>query len=276
MAAVKDFVTAMQKLYIEGAGTDITLVCQGSRKAAHAAVLMARSPFFRAKVERWTNEKREIVLDGCDPEVLAVVLDYMYGIDLPKLAGDDWTCSACHALNLDHKLMCGACGRAKDGLEAPSDSEYFLINLLAESGDEGIEGALSSTTCAEADQMDCFKLCKVLEVSELFLMADLKAEVEKISIKIISKNNVKELCRGADDYGCKKLARACADFMVKNGICLDGEEVKQMPDVTAACMMAYREELEASKKELEASKKALTISKMELATRPAYMRQRHM
>ena len=144
-------------------------------------------------------------------------------------------------------------------------------------------------------------MCKVLEVSELFLMADLKAEVEKISIKIISENNVKELCRGADDYGCKKLTRACADFMVKNGICLDGEEVKQMPDVTAACMVAYREELEASKgkegaleaskKELEASKKALTISKKELEvckhalmtsertleiTRSAYMRQRHM
>ena len=42
MAAAKDFIAAMQKLYIEGAGTDITLVCQGSRKAAHAAVLMAR------------------------------------------------------------------------------------------------------------------------------------------------------------------------------------------------------------------------------------------
>ena len=33
---------------------------------------------------------------------------------------------------------------AKDGLEAPSESE---------SGDEGIEGALSSTACAESDQM---------------------------------------------------------------------------------------------------------------------------
>merc|ERR1712037_948004 len=92
------------------------------------------------------------------------------------------------------------------------------------------------------------------------------------SIKIISKNNVKGLCRGADDYGCKKLARACADFMVKNGICLDGEEVKQMPDVTAACMVAYREELEASKEkaldayknELEAFKKALEPSEEEL------------
>ena len=106
-------------------------------------------------------------------------------------------------------------------------------------------------------------------------MTDLKAEVEKISIKIISKVNVKELCRGADDYDCKKLARACADFMVKNGICLDGEEVKQMPAVTAACMVAYRKELEATKREeleaskrkeraLEAYKKALAASKKEL------------
>merc|ERR1719341_1442665 len=105
-------------------------------------------------------------------------------------------------------------------------------------------------------------------------MTYLKAEVEKLSISIISKDNIKELCGRADKFGCKKLTRACADFMVKNGICLDGEEVKQMPDVTAACMVAYREELEASKgkekaleaskKELEASKKALTISKKEL------------
>ena len=42
MAAAKDLVIAMQKLYIEGNGTDVTLVCQGSRKAAHASLLMAR------------------------------------------------------------------------------------------------------------------------------------------------------------------------------------------------------------------------------------------
>ena len=54
------------------------------------------------------------------------------------------------------------CRSAKDGLEAPSDDEGSV------------------------------DVWKVLEVSELFLMADLKAEVERISIKIISKNNVKE------------------------------------------------------------------------------------
>ena len=46
---------------------------------------------------------------------------------------------------------------------------------------------------------------------------------------------------------------------MKNGICLDGEEVKQMPDVTAACMVAYREELEAFKKEMEASKELFKL-----------------
>jgi len=197
MAAAKDFMIAMQKLYMDGTGTDITIVCQGTRKAVHTAVLVSRSPFFKAKVERWTNEKKEIVLDDCDPDVLAVVVDYMYGIDLPQL-------------------------------------------------------------------VDCFTLCKVLEVSELFLMADLKAEVEKLSIKIINKDNVKELCGGADNYRSKNLAWACADFMVKNGICLDGEEVKLMPDVIAACMVAYREKLKASNKELEAFRKALNSSKNEL------------
>ena len=37
-------------------------------------------------MQRWTNEKREIVLDGCDPEVLSAVVGFMYGKDLPELA----------------------------------------------------------------------------------------------------------------------------------------------------------------------------------------------
>ena len=90
---------------------------------------------------------------------------------------------------------------------------------------------------------DCFKIRKVLDASERFLMADLRAEVEKLFIKIISKDNIKELCGAAHNYCSKKLVRACAVFMVKNGICLDEEEVKQMPDVAAACLKAYQIEL---------------------------------
>ena len=35
-------------------------------------------------MERWCNKNREIVIEGCDPEALNMVLDYMYGIDLPN------------------------------------------------------------------------------------------------------------------------------------------------------------------------------------------------
>ena len=36
-------------------------------------------------MERWSDEKREIFIEDCDPEIPAVVVDYMYGIGLPKL-----------------------------------------------------------------------------------------------------------------------------------------------------------------------------------------------
>ena len=31
------------------------------------------------------EEEREVVLEGCDPEALNIVLEYMYGIDLPSM-----------------------------------------------------------------------------------------------------------------------------------------------------------------------------------------------
>lgn len=40
--AQRGLVGAIEKLYREGKCTDITLVCQGSRKPAHTAVLIAR------------------------------------------------------------------------------------------------------------------------------------------------------------------------------------------------------------------------------------------
>ena len=37
-------------------------------------------------MKSWDGEEREIVLEEeCDPEVLDIVVDYMYGIDIPAL-----------------------------------------------------------------------------------------------------------------------------------------------------------------------------------------------
>ena len=36
-------------------------------------------------MKRWCDDKREIVLENCDPEVLDFVVNYMYGIEIPDL-----------------------------------------------------------------------------------------------------------------------------------------------------------------------------------------------
>ena len=43
-----------------------------------------RSSFLGAKLERWSGEKKEIVIEDCEPEVLDIVVNYMYGIEIPN------------------------------------------------------------------------------------------------------------------------------------------------------------------------------------------------
>ena len=44
---------------------------------------MARSPYLEAKVNRWCLEKRELVIEDCDPVTFNIIVDYMYGIAIP-------------------------------------------------------------------------------------------------------------------------------------------------------------------------------------------------
>ena len=45
-----------------------------------------RSPsFLGTKLKRWSGEKKEIVIEDCDPQVLDIVVNYMYGIKIPDL-----------------------------------------------------------------------------------------------------------------------------------------------------------------------------------------------
>ena len=71
-------------------------------------------------------------------------------------------------------------------------------------------------------------------------MPDLKAHVENLALKILNKSNVKELCAKADMFSCNKLLEACVQFMVKEGISLDKEDVKNMPDATEAYLGASK------------------------------------
>jgi len=203
--AQQNFLDAMAKLYKEGESTDAYIVCQDTRKPVHTVILVARSPsFFGAKLKRWCDDKREIVLENCDPEVLDIVVNYMYGIEIPDL--------------------------------------------------------------------DCIKLCKVLDLSEMFLMADLKAHVEDLAVNILNKSNVKVLCAKADMFSCSKLVEACARLMVKEGISLDKEEVKKMPDAATVLLNSYKAEAD-QKKVLEMMKVAeldAEVQKLEAEVQKLY------
>merc|ERR1712192_269071 len=77
---------SMMKAYKEGLGVDFALVCQGVTKHVHSQVIMARSPYLEAKVNRWCKEKRELVIEDCDLVTFDIIVDFMYGGPIPESA----------------------------------------------------------------------------------------------------------------------------------------------------------------------------------------------
>ena len=101
-------------------------------------------------------------------------------------------------------------------------------------------------------------LSKVIQLSELFRMVDMKAEVENYSIKMICKENIKGMCNMAEQQSCKKLSSACVKFIVEEGVDMKEEDVRQVPTIAAACLEAYKKWSAASRlrKELEEQEEA--------------------
>ena len=91
-------------------------------------------------------------------------------------------------------------------------------------------------------------LSKVIELSGLFLMVDLKAAVEARSIKMVCKENIKDMSKMAESFSCKKLSSACVKFIVEEGVDMEEEDVRQVPAIAAACLKAYKELKQTSKK----------------------------
>jgi len=199
----ENFLAAMAMLYRNKEGTDAVLLCQDVHWEVHAAVLLARSPsFLGVKLKRWSGASKDIVIEDCKPEVLDIVVNYMYGIEIPDL--------------------------------------------------------------------DCLRLCQILDIAERFLMPDLKAYVENLAVKILNRSNVKELCAKADMFSCNQLLEACVQFMVKEGISLDKEEVKKMPDATEAYLGASKVELDKKKgleKILKKQEREITALRATLRTK---------
>ena len=104
-------------------------------------------------------------------------------------------------------------------------------------------------------------MIKIMELTGLFLMMDMKAEVEDVAIKMISKENIKDMCKVADNFSCRKLFSACVDFILEEGVDMEEEDVRQMPAVAAACLEVYKNlklasEKRSASKSLQSNKEA--------------------
>jgi len=102
------------------------------------------------------------------------------------------------------------------------------------------------------------------------LMADLKAHVEDLAVNILKKSNAKVLCEKADMFSCSQLLEAFVQLMVKEGISLDKEEVKKMPDATEAYLGASKVELDKKKgleKILKKQEREITALRATLRTK---------
>ena len=228
---------AMMKAYKEGLGVDFALVCQGVTKHVHSQVLcvildatftkqilpqviMARSPYIEAKVNRWCKEK-ELVIDDCDPATFDIIVDYMYGSPIP----DSVVTSASDNSSIT----------TEDLKNAASLRKYFSKKLR--------------------------RLMKLLQMSDMMQMVDLKGDVENLMIKNLEDTSIPDIGRNdmvdnvmilhvlidpAVQYNCEKLLLACARKWCRSSVAVNSLDIAESlvaenPKFAAALLVAYSE-----------------------------------
>ena len=166
---------------------------------------MARSPYMEAEVNRWSKEKRELVIEDCDVTSFNIIVDYMYDIEIPK-------------------------------------SVVVKVNSAAD--EKGSGGKAKKTRKVDLLQ-DEEKLGKLLEMSERLLMPDLKGEVENLLIKNIDISNLDMFARLAENFNCKKLMEVGVKLMIKSEVvdlAVGKGMTESMPKFSAALLIALSEE----------------------------------
>ena len=177
---------------------------------------MARSPYFEAKINRWCDEKKELVIDDCDIPTFNIIVDYIYGGALPA------------------SLKPIAYNRPLTGRIFPQTRKEVLnqVRAAAIKKDEG--------------------LWKLLKVSDKLQMMDLKKEIEEVLIETVdnwppgSSMPCMRFLKVAERYDCERLLMVCArkttvkSKLLQKNVC--AELIKEVPKFTAALLVAFREQ----------------------------------
>ena len=122
---------------------------------------MARSPYLEAKVNRWCKEKKELVIDDCDPNTFTIIVDYMYGVAIPEslaISASDHSLLFCNEkLERVEKLL-----QMSDKLliaDLKRDVEEMLIKSLNGFDKSGVLfGGMTFLLAQMAEDYDCEKL----------------------------------------------------------------------------------------------------------------------
>ena len=176
---------------------------------------MARSPYFEAKINRWCDEKRELVIDDCDIPTFNIIVDYIYGGALPA------------------SLKPIGYNRPLTGRLFPQTRKEVLnqVRAAAIKKDEG--------------------LWKLLKVSDKLQMMDLRKEIEELLVKTVDNwpprfTPSMRFLKMAERYDCERLLMVCArkttvrSNLLQKNFC--AELIKDLPKFTAALLVAFREQ----------------------------------
>ena len=176
---------------------------------------MARSPYFEAKINRWCDGKKELVIDDCDIPTFNIIVDYMYGGAIPG------------------SLEPIGYNRLVNGRILLQTREEVL-NYLRAAASKKVEG-----------------LSKLLKVSDKLQMMDLKKEIEELLIKTVDNwpprfTPSMRFLKMAERYDCERLLMVCArkttvrSNLLQKNFC--AELIKDLPKFTAALLVAFREQ----------------------------------
>ena len=174
---------------------------------------MARSPFFEARVNRWSDEKRELVIDDCDLDTFEIIVGYMYGLAIPGYL-----------------------------VPAPKNQTVHEIGLPPRIVQE-IEKELNTAANKKVE-----RLSKLLKMSDKLQMMDLKKETEELLIKSLDCCTlpISHFVTLAENFDCEELLLVCAkkttssSSLYLTSFC--AKLIKDKPKFAASLLVAFREQ----------------------------------
>ena len=234
---VSNLSAMMAKMAKDTSTTDFNLISGGFKRPVHSCVLANRSPYFEAVVKRWTQGQKEINVESCDAEVMNMVVDFMYGIQLDGQMVEAKPEVQEGLLELSRRLL-------MDDLKV--EVEKVILKTLNKDNygqvcdfAEDYESPVLAEQCAKyivnkQIKLDWKKLEKQPSVAASF--------AKHVRLDYVTQSNFKQLCHLAQHIPSNPLAEICAQFIVKQNLCVQWEEMEKIPIVTSVVHKMLMEE----------------------------------